>query len=172
MGIGKIIISKESIKKRIISLCRELEQTTFSQSLHVIVILKGAAFFASDLLANLKKETTLGFIKASSYGGKTKSSGKIKLNISEMGTIKDKNILLIDDILDTGQTLEAVKKAIVKYGPNSVKTCVLLDKPSRRIVDCNADYVGFQIENVFVVGYGLDFNNKYRHLGDIHTFTP
>ena len=76
MGIGKIIISKESIKKRIISLCRELEQTTFSQSLHVIVILKGAAFFASDLLANLKNETTLGFIKASSYGGKTKSSGK------------------------------------------------------------------------------------------------
>ena len=89
-----------------------------------------------------------------------------------MGTIKNKNILLIDDILDTGQTLEAVKKAIVKYGPNSVKTCVLLDKPSRRIVDCNADYVGFQIENVFVVGYGLDFNNKHRHLGDIHTFTP
>ena len=172
MGIGEIIISKESIEERIKSLCREIEKTILSKSLHVIIILKGAAFFASDLLVNLKRETTLGFVKASSYGNKINSSGNIELDILEIGTIKNKHILLIDDILDTGQTLATVKKTIIEYQPLSINTCVLLDKPSRRIVDCNADYIGFTIENFFVVGYGLDYNNKYRHLSNIHTFTP
>ena len=113
MGIGEIIISKESIEERIKSLCREIEKTILSKSLHVIIIIKGAAFFASDLLVNLKRETTLGFIKASSYGNKTNSSGNIELDILEIGTIKNKHILLIDDILDTGQTLATVKKTII-----------------------------------------------------------
>lgn len=174
MGLGKVIISEKSIKKRIKYLCKEIQQTNVSQSdpLHVIIILKGGAFFASDILINLNRKTTLGFIESASYGNKTSSSGNIKLKISNMGDIKDKHILLIDDILDTGQTLETTQKKIFKYHPKTIKTCVLLDKPSRRIVDCHADHVGFTIKNFFVVGYGLDFNNKYRHLRDIYTFTP
>jgi len=172
MGIGRVIITEKSIKERIKILTREIEQTNISDYLHVIIILKGGAFFACDILTNLQKETTLGFIEASSYLDKIESSGEIKLENSNTGVVKDRHILLIDDILDTGQTLKTTKKKILEFQPKSIKTCVLLDKPSRRIVDCQADFVGFTIENFFVVGYGLDFNNRYRHLRDIHIFTP
>ena len=161
------LISAQQIDKRLESLALELKAFDFDV---ILSALTGSYMFAADIsrrIANPKLQ--IAFIKASSYGDSTESNGKVK--ISGLGDIdiKDKRILVIDDILDTGNTMKSLVEALAELGPASIKMCVLLNKESRRVVDCHADFVGFEIENKFVVGYGLDYANDYRTLPEIWT---
>jgi hypoxanthine phosphoribosyltransferase len=161
------LISAQQIDKRLESLALELKAFDFDV---ILSALTGSYTFAADIsrrIANPKLQ--IAFIKASSYGDSTESNGKVK--ISGLGDIdiKDKRVLVIDDILDTGNTMKSLVEALAELGPASIKMCVLLNKESRRVVDCHADFVGFEIENKFVVGYGLDYANDYRTLPEIWT---
>ena len=126
--------------------------------------------FTSDICRRIAKpELKVAFIKASSYGDGMESSGKVKISGLESLDIAGKNILVIDDILDTGNTMLGITNALRDLGPNKVKTCVFLDKPARRVAKIEADFVGFKIENKFVVGYGLDYAGNYRTFPEVWT---
>ena len=161
------LLSVTQIESRLDSLAQELKACEFDV---ILSALTGSYIFTADIsrrIANPKLQ--IAFIKASSYGDSTQSNGKVK--ISRLGDIdiKDKRVLLIDDILDTGNTMKSLVESLAELKPASIKTCVLLNKESRRVVDCHADFVGFEIENKFVVGYGLDYANEYRTLPEIWT---
>ena len=161
------LLTESQIETRLKSLAQELKACDFDV---ILSALTGSYIFTADISRRIAKpHLQIAFIKATSYGDSTESSGKVK--ISGLGNldIKDKRVLLIDDILDTGNTMKSLVKALAELGPASIKTCVLLNKESRRTVDCHADFVGFEIENKFVVGYGLDYSNEYRTLPEIWT---
>ena len=159
----KPFLENVSIQKRISCLAESISAKEIDL---VVSVLSGAFIFTADLVRQLKKESVeIQFIKASSYKNATEASA---LSVSEISfSVKGKSVLLIDDILDTGNTLHFLKSKFEQEA-QKVWTCVLLDKPSRRQVNIQADFVGFTIENSFVVGYGLDFAGKYRNLKDIH----
>ena len=132
--------------------------------------LTGGFMFTADICRRIAcQKLKIAFIKASSYGNGTESSGNVKLSGLESIDISGKNVLVIDDILDSGRTMLGITAALRALGPSKVKTCVLLDKPARRAVEIQADYVGFSIENEFVVGYGLDYANEFRTYPEIWT---
>ena len=161
------LISALQIDKRLESLALELKAFDFDV---ILSALTGSYIFTADISRRIAKpKLQIAFIKASSYGDSTESNGKVK--ISGLGDIdiKDKRVLVVDDILDTGNTMNALVDALAEFHPASLKTCVLLNKESRRTVDYHADFVGFEIENKFVVGYGLDYANDYRTLPEIWT---
>lgn len=136
----------------------------------ILSVLTGSYIFSADLSRLLANPTLrIAFIKASSYGNSTESSGKLEVSGLEKIDIRGKRVLLIDDILDTGHTMFELTKILSNFGASAIKTCVLLNKESRRVVDFHADFVGFEIENEFVVGYGLDFASDYRTFPDIWT---
>ena len=126
-------------------------------------VLKGAATFMIELAKKIKNNVEFEFIQLESYEG-DKSTGRIKLKQDLTGKIEGKNIIIIEDIIDTGRTLEYLREYIKKFNPNSTKICTLLSKPSRRIVELEVDYIGFSIPDEFVVGFGMDYNQKYRNL--------
>jgi len=161
------LLTVQQIEARLESLALELKAFDFDV---ILSALTGSYIFTADISRRIASpKLQIAFIKASSYGDSTESNGKVK--ISGLGDIdiKDKRVLLIDDILDTGNTMKSLVEALVELNPASIKTCVLLNKESRRVVDCHADFVGFEIENKFVVGYGLDYANEYRTLPEIWT---
>ena len=172
MPVGEIFISENEIRRRVGALGREIGAAIPPGDLHVIVTLKGALFFAVDLIRALGREITLGFITASSYGSGTKSSGVVQLHQEDIGEFAGRHLLIIDDIIDTGRTLLAVTEALRVHGPASIRTAALIAKPARREIAIEADYVGFTIDDIFVIGYGLDADEKYRTLPDIRTFSP
>lgn len=163
--LKSILYLEDDIRKRVKELGKQIEKDYYNQDLVIVTILKGAAPFACDLVRNIDSFLKMDYLIASSYGSGTSSSGEVKI-IKDIDTdVKGKNVLLIDDILDTGLTLKSIKELFIKEKqPRSIKTCVLLDKPERREVDIQPDYYGFTIPNVFVVGYGLDYNQFYRNL--------
>ncbi len=160
-----MLIPEEKLKKRVEELARELSERYRGEELLALVLLKGAFVFAADLLRGMRDvEISCDFVKASSYGDSKRSCGEVKLTLLPTQPVGGKKVLLVDDILDTGRTLKKVKEWVLEQGAASCETCVLLDKPERREVDFSADYVGFVIPNYFVVGYGMDYAEKYRTL--------
>lgn len=160
----EILFNKKDINKRCHELAHEIYKTYHDERVVFICTLKGAVFFACDLLKKYNGNTRMEFLRVSSYHG-TKSTGKVELNLSiNEDNIKDENVIIIEDIVDTGYTLLFLKDYISKMKPKSLKVCSLLDKKSRREVDITPDYIGFEVPDLFVVGYGLDYDQKYRNL--------
>ncbi len=159
-----ILVTEAAIKRRIRRLGREIEQTYGDEEITVISIINGAILFTADLLRAIPNPVRLDCIRISSYRNDTKSIGKPQLVHSLTLDVTNRHVLLIDDILDTGKTLSMVTDVIKKLNPATVKTCVLLDKKGRREVPFEAEFVGFEIPDKFVVGYGLDFAERYRNL--------
>jgi len=160
----KTLITERQIRSKISELAQEIAKDNSSGQLHVLFVLKGAFVFCADLLRALSHhnlDVTVDYVIAKSYVGK-ESSGEVKFSVDV--DIKGKEVLLLEDIIDTGRTLKRLKEELMKMQPKSLSTVCLLDKPSRRQVDIKVDYVGFEIEDRFVVGYGLDCDEKYRYL--------
>ena len=162
--LDRIIFTEPQIKERIIELGAEITKDYQGKKLVLIGILKGCYVFLADLARNIDLDVEIQFLTASSYGFSSVSSGKVNVNEAIDFTIKGRDIILIEDILDTGATLTALHAMILKQKPASLKTCTLLDKPERREMPYSADYTGFKCPNEFVVGYGLDYAEKYRNL--------
>ncbi len=172
MPANEILISHANIQNRLPALAAEIRAALPAGPLHIIMILKSTVFFGVDLARALMRDATLDFLSASSYGAGEQSAGRVNIDASHLSTIKGRNVLLIDDILDTGHTLSSALALLRGKRPASVRTCVLLDKPARRELGIEADYVGFTIADHFVVGYGLDYGEAYRTLPDIRIYTP
>ena len=162
----KILIEKEQVKKRIIELAEQISKDYNGEDITIICVLKGAAYFALDLSKKIKEsDVIMDFVKISSYGnGQRETTGKInfKLDISE--NIEGKNVIIVEDIIDSGITLNYLYNYLNEKNPKTLKICVLLDKKERRVKPIKVDYTGFEIENKFVLGYGLDYDEKYRNL--------
>ena len=167
-----VLVSAAAIKRRLKKLGADIAATYGNEEITVVAIINGAILFTADLLRDIPNPVRLDCIRISSYRNETKSHGKPKLLHSLSLDLTDRHVLLIDDILDTGKTLSVVVDIIKKLQPASVRTCVLLDKKGRREVDFTADFVGFEIPDKFVVGYGLDFAERYRNLPCIGVLKP
>lgn len=158
-----IIYNEEEIQKRIKEMAEEIDNDYKGKSVISIFVLRGAIYFAVDLTKKMKTPIELDFVRTSSYVG-TESTGKINLDLDVKEELKDKDVLIIEDIIDTGYTLKFLKEHILAKKPKSVKIAVLADKEERREVDVKVDYVGFKIPNKYIVGYGFDYNNTCRNL--------
>lgn len=161
---GDVMISKEEISKRVAELGQEISRDYKGESILAICVLKGAVLFMSDLIRELNVETEIDFMAVSSYGASTESTGVVRIMKDLDSNIENKNVLIVEDIIDSGLTLKYLKEYLLARNPKSLKICTLLDKAERRQADVGADYVGFSIENKFIVGYGLDYDQKYRNL--------
>lgn len=159
----KVLITEEQINKRLDELAEQLMKEYEGKEIIFLCTLKGSVFFAVELGMRIKNNVKFEFIEVSSYEGH-KSTGKIKLNKDITDSIEGKEVIIIEDIVDTGRTLCFLKEYLLQKNPTSLKICALLDKQSRRLAPIEADYIGFTIENKFVVGYGLDDNQYYRNL--------
>lgn len=158
-----ILINESNLDKRIEELAKEIMRDYKNEDLVFVGVLKGAAVFMIELAKKIKNSVGFEFIQVESYQG-TESTGKIKLKQDLIDKIEGRNIIIIEDIVDTGRTLEYLREYIKKHNPKSVKVCTLLSKPSRRIVELNIDYIGFSIPDEFVIGFGMDYDQKYRNL--------
>ena len=160
----KVLISKEQIENRVKELAKQIRKDYKEKSITAICLLKGSLFFTADLTREIGGKIYLEFMQLSSYEGEN-TTGTIKLKKDiDFSEIKGKDVLIIEDIVDTGITLNYTLEHIKKAGANSVKVCTLLNKPSRRKIKVPIDYVGFEIENQFVLGYGMDYDQLYRNL--------
>lgn len=168
--VEKVLIDGETISKKVVELASEVAACYSGKEFVAVGILKGAIFFLADLVRHLPFESRvkIDFMAVSSYGASTKSSGIVKI-VKDLDTdIKGRDVLLVEDILDTGLTLSYLQELLRGRSPRSLRTCVLLDKPDRRRVDVHVDFKGFSIPDEFVVGYGLDYSGFWRNLPDIH----
>jgi hypoxanthine phosphoribosyltransferase len=173
----KVLIEREKIAQRVAELGAQITKDYAGQSVILLGVLKGAAIFLSDLARNVDLDATFDFIGVSSYGNRPSPASELKSGWDSTGevrllkdvdqTIKDRNVILVEDILDTGLTMTYLKKMLNARQPRSLKVAALLDKPSRRKLPLEGDYVGFKIPDEFVVGYGLDYAERYRNLADI-----
>jgi hypoxanthine phosphoribosyltransferase len=167
-----ILISREAIAERIAELGAEIDHDLAGESVLLVGVLKGAAIFLSDLARAISIQCTFDFVAVSSYGKGTRSSGAVKLIKDLDQSIEGRNIILVEDILDTGLTLSFLKRMLMQHRPRSLRVAALLDKPERRIEPIQAEYVGFSIPNHFVIGYGMDYAERFRNLPDICIFPP
>jgi len=173
----KVLISRQQIAERVAVMGADITRDFTGQNIIFVGVLKGAAIFLSDLARHVKLDATFDFIGVSSYGNRPSpaqelkngwdSTGEVRLLKDVDQSMKDRNIILVEDILDTGLTLTYLKKMLLAHQPRMLRIATLLDKPSRRKQPIQADYVGFSIPDEFVVGYGLDYAEKYRNLPDI-----
>lgn len=163
----RILLRRAAIRKRVLAVAREITRDFRGERVHLIGVLKGACIFLSDLIREINLETSIDFMAVASYGRGKESSGQVRLNKDLDSNIAGLNVILVEDILDTGLTLSYLYRILRERKPQSLKIATLLDKPSRRIKNIRADYVGFTIPNEFVVGYGLDYGERYRNLKDI-----
>ena len=162
--LAGVLISEEQIKKRVEELGRQITEDYRGKKVVVISILKGAFVFMADLIRNIDLETEVDFMVVSSYGSGTKSTNSLNIRLDLARPIDGREILIAEDILDSGNTLYKVKNMLLQRKPASLKIVTLLDKPSRRTADISVDYCGFEIPDEFVVGYGLDYDEEYRNL--------
>ena len=168
----EILFTREEVTARIRDLAAQIPRDYQGKSPAVIGILRGSFIFMADLVRELNLPLTLDFMSASSYGSGTVSSGLVDIKLDTSEPITGRDVLLVEDILDTGNTLSKLVAELKKRNPASIKLCVLLDKPDRRTQPIQADYVGFEVPNVFVVGYGLDYNEHYRNLPYVGILKP
>ena len=159
-----VLFSEEEVNARIKEMGEQISKDYAGKSVHLVCILKGATFFACELAKRITIPVTLDFMSVSSYGNSTESSGVVKINKDLDEPIDGENVLVVEDIVDTGNTLSYLLDNLQKRGSASVKLCTLLNKPDRRVKDVNVDYTGFVIPDAFVVGFGLDYAQKYRNL--------
>lgn len=169
--IERILIDEEIIEKRLDAMAAQIEREFPPGNLVAIILLKGALVFAADLLRRVPRQLELECLNVSSYHGGLESSGKVDFLDRSFPEVKGRHVLLLDDILDTGRTLHAVAERLHAEGAAAVHTCVLLAKDRPRDEDVSADYVGFVIGDEFVVGYGLDYQGRYRHLPYVGVLT-
>jgi len=169
MVIGKPLLTTKQIQSKVKELAEKISNDYARKNILTVGILRGAFMFLPDLVRAIKVPLTVDFIMASSYI-KTSTTGEVKIHCDIREDISDRDVLLVDDIIDTGITINYVRERILARGPNSLKTCVFLDKKEKRLVDVPLDYVGFEIPDVFVVGYGLDYDNQFRNLPYISVF--
>lgn len=168
--VEKVLFSREEINKRVKELGKIIEEDYSDKDLLVISLLRGSFIFAADLVREINTKLEIDFLTTTSYEHGEKSSGKVKFLNEVRAKIKDRDVLIVDDIIDSGNTMKSVVEKIKEKDPKSVKVCVLLDKPERREVEFTADYVGFEIPDVFIVGCGLNFEDHYRNIPYIFTF--
>ena len=169
--VEKVLITEEQIARRVKTLAREMEKDFRGRDLVVVSLLNGTVMFLADLIRHLNLPLRLDFIGVSSYGSGT-DSGELVFTKELRLDVRGRDVLLIDDILDTGKTMSRVLPKIRALQPRRIKICVLLDKPSRRVEKIRADYVGFMIPDLFVVGYGRDFAERYRNLPFVGVLYP
>jgi hypoxanthine phosphoribosyltransferase len=163
---NEILLSEAQIQKRVAELAVEIRRD-FPDDLHVIAVLKGAFIFLSDLIRHMPGHVSMDFMAVSSYAKATKSSGEVRL-LKDLDTgLEGRNVVIVEDIVDTGLTLTYLQEILRARNPKSLRTACLLSKPSRRQVDVKVEYIGFTIEDRFVVGYGLDYAEQYRNLPHI-----
>ncbi|SFA89413.1 MULTISPECIES: hypoxanthine phosphoribosyltransferase [unclassified Bacillus (in: firmicutes)] len=167
--IKDTMISETEISKRVKELAKEIEKDFNNEPIVLVIVLKGSFVFAADLIRELKGDVKVDFISISSYSDQTETTGKVKLLKDLDANITDKNVVVIEDIIDSGLTLHFLRDHLQLHKPKNIKICTLLDKPERRKVDMKVDYVGFVIPDEFIVGYGIDFAQRYRNLPYIAT---
>ena len=166
------MFTEEEINKRIAELGEQISKDYAGRSITMICILKGAAAFACELAKRITVPVEMEYMRCSSYGTETESSGVVKIDLDLDRPIREKNILVVEDIIDTGRTMHYLIEVLKSRGPAEVKLCALLDKPDRRVTDVEIDYTGFVIPDKFIVGYGLDYAQKYRNLPYIGVVEP
>lgn len=160
----RVLLSEEEVNARIQDIGEQISRDYRGKQISMICVLKGGAFFMCELAKRISVPVTLDFMSVSSYGSDTKSSGVVRIVKDLDESIRDKDVLVVEDIVDSGRTLSYLMAMLKERGPRSLKLCTLLDKPERRVVDVDVDYTGFQIPDEFVVGYGLDYDQRYRNL--------
>jgi len=170
--IKEILFSEEDIKKRVDEMGAQLTSDYNGKSILIIGVLKGCFVFLADLVRNLDLNCEIRFLTASSYGFSSVSSGKVNIDSNIDFDVEGKDVLIIEDILDSGITLTALRAFVAKHKPASLKVCTMLDKPERRQLPITADYTGFECPNEFVVGYGLDYGERYRNLPFVASLKP
>jgi hypoxanthine phosphoribosyltransferase len=168
----KVLFSRQQIADRVAEIGRQIDRDYSGQSVVLLGVLKGAAIFLADLARNITIDCTFDFVAVSSYGKGQKTSGAVKLIKDVDQPIEGKHIIVVEDILDTGLTLDFLQKLFRQHQPRSLRIATLLDKPSRRMVKIEADYVGFKIPNQFVLGYGMDYAERFRNMPDICLMPP
>jgi hypoxanthine phosphoribosyltransferase len=159
-----ILITEEQIKEQIELLGKKINEDYADKKLYVLSLLRGSFIYTADLVRQIKLPTAIGFMTTSSYGHEESTSGNVRVVQDITDNIEGYDILIVDDIVDTGTTMKFVKEYLVRFKPASIKCCVLLDKPSRRKVSIEPDYKCFTIPDVFVVGYGLNYGDYYRNV--------
>lgn len=162
--VGRILISEEEILRRAREIGQQITKDYKGEEVVVLGTLKGSLLWMSDVVKNINLDVKLDFVQASSYGSSTISSGVVKVGYEPSENMYNRNVIIMEDIVDTGNTLSYIVKKLEERNPKSVKICTMLDKPSRRVSDIKADYIGFEVENLFIVGYGLDYDQRFRNL--------
>lgn len=167
----EVLISEEKVNERIVELGKQISEKYAGKELHLICVLRGGAFFMCELSKRISVPVSIDFMSVSSYGSGTQSSGVVRIVKDLDDSIEGKDVLIVEDIIDSGRTLYHLMDILKKRNPKSLHLCTLLDKPDRREKDVKVDYCGFEIPDEFVVGYGLDYAQKYRNLPYIGVVT-
>lgn len=160
----RVLLSEEMVDARIQAIGEQISRDYAGKQVHLICVLKGGSFFMCELAKRITVPVSLDFMSVSSYGSDTKSSGVVKIVKDLDESLKDKHVIVVEDIVDSGRTLSYLLEMLQDRGPASLRLCTLLDKPDRRVKEVYVDYTGFEIPDQFVVGYGLDYNQRYRNL--------
>lgn len=162
--VGTVLITQEQINEKAAEIGRRIEEDFKGEPIVLVGILRGAVLWMADIMKNVNLDMVIDFMSVSSYGSSTKSSGIVRI-IKDLDTdIEGKNVIIVEDIVDSGRTLSYLKTYFENRDAKSVKICTLLDKPSGRKVEIDVDYIGFTVDDIFIVGYGLDYDQKYRNL--------
>lgn len=170
--ILKVLLSEEELKAKCAEMGARITKDYEGKNLVLVTVLKGAVVYMADLMRNIDLPCTIDFMVVSSYGSGTKTSGVVKIVKDLDQDLSGKDILIVEDILDSGMTLSYLKGLLESRNPASIRIATLLDKPSRRMVDLKADYIGYEVPDEFVVGYGLDYDEKYRNLPYVGILKP
>ncbi len=160
----RVLLSEEAVDAKIKAIGEQISKDYAGKQVHLVCVLRGGSFFMCELAKRITVPVSLDFMSVSSYGGDTKSSGTVKIVKDLDDSLEGKDVLVIEDIVDSGRTLSYLLEMLKNRKPASLRLCTLLDKPDRRVVDVKVDYTGFEIPDEFVVGYGLDYDQKYRNL--------
>jgi len=168
----KVLFTREQIANRVTAMADEISRDFAGESILFVGVLKGASIFLGDLARQVSVDATFDFISVASYGNRTSSSGEVRMNKDVDSSLAGRNVIIVEDILDTGLTMGFLRKLFLAHSPRVLKIAALLDKACRRIEPVKADYVGFVIPDEFVVGYGMDYGERYRNLPDICVLPP
>lgn len=160
----RVLLTEEEVDKRIQAIGEQISRDYAGKQVHLVCVLKGGSFFMCELAKRITVPVSLDFMSVSSYGGGTKSSGVVKIVKDLDEPLQDKEVIVVEDIVDSGRTLSYLLEMLNDRKPASLRLCTLLDKPERRVTDVKVDYTGFEIPDEFVVGYGLDYDQRYRNL--------
>ena len=160
----RVLLTEDAVDARIREIGEQISRDYAGRQVHLVCVLKGGSFFMCELAKRITVPVSMDFMSVSSYGSETKSSGVVRLSKDLDEPLQGKNVIIVEDIIDSGRTLNHLVKLLGQRNPRSMTICTLLDKPSRRVVDVEVKYTGFQIPDEFVVGYGLDYDQRYRNL--------